>query len=75
METSETEMYWLIDNVSNLYFIKYGKYMSTDSYEIIPSTKNENDLIIQENGKNTFVLINTKTAESNTLYPVNYYNE
>jgi hypothetical protein len=75
METSETEMYWLIDDSSNLYFIKYGKYMSTDSYKIIPSTKNENDLIIQEKGQNKFVLTDTKTAESNTLYPINNYNE
>lgn len=75
IETSETEMYWLIDANSNLYFIKYGKYLSTDSYKIIPSTKNENDLIIQENGQNKYVLVDTKTAESNTLYPINNYNE
>ena len=75
IEPSETEMYWLIDDNSNLYFIKYGKYSSTDSYKIIPSTKNENDLIIQEKGQNKYLLVDTKTAESNTLYPINNYND
>lgn len=75
LEASDSQIYWLIDNDSKLHFITLGQYMSTDSYSIIKSTKSEYDLIIQENGKNKYIMVNPNMAKPNQLNPLEYYFE
>jgi hypothetical protein len=75
IEASDSEMYWLVDDQSALYFITLGQYVSTDSYTIIKSPKSEYDLIIQQDGENKYILVNPNMAKPNTLNPLEYYYE
>ena len=75
IEASDSEIYWLIDSKSQLFFVSLGQYLSTKSFTIVKSTKNEYDLVIQEEGKNKYLLVNPNMAKPNTLYPLEYYHE
>lgn len=75
LEATDSDIYWLIDDESKLHFIMFGQYMSTDPYSIIKSTKSEYDLIIQENGKNKYIMVNPNMSKPNQLNPLEYYFE